>query len=218
MRPSQATSISISPFLIAATLLLTALILMGRPVYGQSLYADKSPSLYADPKANQPGDMITIVLAERTAAQRESEYDNSASSTFGGSASADGGSSVSGQFALDASFSNATNSRNETVQSDLLQGTVTATVVEVDATGNLRIEGERKLNVNGVTHLMRVSGRVRPFDIRNNNTILSYQIADAFIEYRRDGKFRRKLIRPGTFVKIGGLAVLAGAILFGASQ
>ena len=115
-------------------------------------------------------------------------------------------------------FNNATNSRNQTVQSDLLQGTVTATVVGVDSTGNLRIEGERKLNVNGVTHLMKVSGRVRPFDIRSNNTILSYQIADAFIEYRRDGKFRKKLIRPGTFVKIGGLAVLVGALIFGASQ
>ncbi len=100
----------------------------------------------------------------------------------------------------------------------MLQGTITATVVGVDSTGNLRIEGERKLNVNGVTHLMRVSGRVRPFDIRNNNTILSYQIADAYIEYRRDGKFRRKLIRPGTFVKVGGLALLVGALIFGASQ
>jgi flagellar L-ring protein precursor FlgH len=204
--------------LIAATLLLSLLILLGRPVYGQSLYAGTVPSLYADPKAHQPGDMITIVLAERTAAQRESEYDNRANSSLGGSASADGGSAVSGQFALDATFSNATNHRNETVQSDLLQGTVTATVVGVDSTGNLQIKGERKLNVNGVTHLMRVSGRVRPFDIRNNNTIFSFQIADAFIEYRRDGKFRKKLIRPGTFAKIGGLAVLVGALLFGASQ
>ena len=100
----------------------------------------------------------------------------------------------------------------------MLQGTVTATVIGIDSTGNLQIAGERKLNVNGVTHLMKVSGRVRPFDIRNNNTILSYQIADAFIEYRRDGKLRKKLLKPGTFVKIGGLAVLAGALIFGASQ
>ncbi len=215
MRPTL--SISISPFLLFATLLLTLLILAGRPVFGQSLYADRAPSLYADPKAHQPGDMITIVLAERTAAQRESEYDNSASSSIGGSATTDGG-SLSGQFALDASFNNATSHRNQTVQSDLLQGTVTATVVGVDSTGNLMIKGERKLNVNGVTHLMKVSGRVRPFDIRNNNTILSYQIADAFIEYRRDGKFRKKLIKPGTFAKIGGLAVLVGALIFGASS
>ncbi len=69
----ESTSFSINPFLLAATLLLTLLVLAGRPVYGQSLYADRTQSLYADPKANQRGYMITIVLAERTAAQRESE-------------------------------------------------------------------------------------------------------------------------------------------------
>ena len=190
--------------------------LLGRPVYGQSMYADRAPSMYADPKAHHPGDMITIVLAERTAAQRESEYDNKSNSGMGGSASAAGG-NLSKSFSLDASFGRETTHRNETVQSDLLQGTITAIVVDVDSTGNLLIKGERKLNVNGVTHLMRVSGMVRPFDIRNNNTILSYQIANAFIEYRRDG-MGRKLIKPGTFAKIGGLAVLVGAIVFGASQ
>ncbi|MFQ5572112.1 MAG: flagellar basal body L-ring protein FlgH, partial [Rhodothermales bacterium] len=165
------------------------------------------------PKARKPGDMITIVLAERTAAQRESEYDNRSKSKMGGGSEISGGEKLSGKFALDAAFSRETSNRNETVQSDLLQGTVTATVVGVDSTGNLIIHGERKLNVNGVTHLMRVSGTVRPFDIRHNNTILSYQVANAFIEYRRDG-FARKFIRPGTFVKIGGIAVLAAAVLF----
>ena len=210
-------TLPLNPFLIVATLLLSMLILLGRPVYGQSLYSDNAPSLYADPKAHQPGDMITIVLAERTAAQRESEYDNRSASGLGGSGSISGAESLSGTFALDASFNQSNSHRNETVQSDLLQGTVTATVVGVDSTGNLIIQGERKLNVNGVTHLMRVSGMVRPFDIRNNNTILSYQIANAFIEYRQDG-FARKILKPGTFAKIGGLAVLVGALVFGASQ
>ena len=213
---TRPTTLPINPFLIVATLLLSLLILLGRPVHGQSLYSDK-PSLYADPKANQPGDMITIVLAERTAAQRESEYDNRSKSGLGGSGSISGKENLSGTFALDASFNSSTNHRNETVQSDLLQGTVTALVVGVDSTGNLLIQGERKLNVNGVTHLMRVSGLVRPFDIRNNNTILSYQIANAFIEYRQDG-FTKKFLKPGTFAKIGGVALLVGAVVFGASQ
>lgn len=214
---TRPTTLPINPFLIVATLLLSLLVLLGRPVHGQSLYSDNAKSLYSDPKANQPGDMITIVLAERTAAQRESEYDNNSKSGIGGAGSIAGKENLSGTFALDASFNQSTSHRNETVQSDLLQGTITATVVGVDSTGNLRIEGERKLNVNGVTHLMRVSGMVRPFDIRNNNTILSYQIANAFIEYRQDG-FTRKFFKPGTFAKVGGLAVLVGALVFGASQ
>ena len=211
------TTLPISPFLIVVTLLLSLLILLGRPVYGQTLYSDRAPSLYSDPKAHQPGDMITIVLAERTAAQRKSEYNNRSQSGLGGSGSIAGKGNLSGTFALNTSFNNSTTHRNETVQSDLLQGTITAIVVGVDSTGNLLIKGERRLNVNGVTHLMRVSGMVRPFDIRNNNTILSYQIANAFIEYRQDGLVH-KFLRPGTFAKIGGLAVLVGALVFGASQ
>ncbi len=214
---TRPTTLPISPFLIVTTLLLSLLILLGRPVYGQTLYSDRMPSLYSDPKAHQPGDMITIVLAERTAAQRESGYDNRSQSGLGGSGSIAGKDNLSGTFDLSASFNNSTTNRNETVQSDLLQGTITATVVGVDSTGNLLIKGERRLNVNGVTHLMRVSGMVRPFDIRNNNTILSYQIANAFIEYRQDGLVH-KFLRPGTFAKIGGLAVLVGALVFGASQ
>ncbi len=214
---TRPTTLPISPFLIVTTLLLSLLILLGRPVYGQTLYSDRMPSLYSDPKAHQPGDMITIVLAERTAAQRESGYDNRSQSGIGGSGSIAGKDNLSGTFDLSASFNNSTTHRNETVQSDLLQGTITATVVGVDSTGNLLIKGERKLNVNGVTHLMRVSGMVRPFDIRNNNTILSYQIANALIEYRQDGLVH-KFLRPGTFAKIGGLAVLVGAQVFGASQ
>ena len=191
-------------------LLLIGLVLgvAARPAQGQSLYAD--------PIARSAGDLITIVLAERTDAQRASGFQNSSDAALGGASSADGGNALSGRFALDASFSKSAKNRNQTVQSDLLQGTITARVVGVDSTGNLLVSGERKLNVNGVTHLMRVSGHVRPFDVRHNNTVLSYQVADALIEYRRAG-MGRKFIKPGTFAKLGAVAVLAGALLF-ASQ
>lgn len=172
-------------------------------------------SLYADPRAARPGDMVTIVLAERTNAQRESAYDNASRASLGGGGTVQQGSDLSGRFALDASFNKEARSRNETVQRDVLQGTVTATVVGVDSTGNLQIQGERRLNVNGVTHLMRVSGTVRPFDIRANNTIFSYQVADAFIEYRRAG-LGRKFLKPGFFAKAGAVAVLVGALILGA--
>jgi flagellar L-ring protein precursor FlgH len=101
------------------------------------------------------------------------------------------------------------------VQSDLLQGTLTVSVAEVDDAGNLVIEGERRLNVNGVTHFMRVTGTVRPFDIRTDNTLFSYQIANADIEYRRDGLIQR-YAGPGFFAKAGAVVVLGAAIFFGA--
>ena len=171
-------------------------------------------SLYADARARQPGDVLTVLLSESTSAQRESSSQNQSNSSLGGSGTADGP-SIAGTFGLDAEFSNASESANETVQSDLLQGTLTVSVAEVDDAGNLVIEGERRLNVNGVTHFMRVTGTVRPFDIRTDNTLFSYQIANADIEYRRDGLIQR-YAGPGFFAKAGAVVVLGAAIFFGA--
>jgi flagellar L-ring protein precursor FlgH len=174
----------------------------------------EAQSLYADARARQPGDVLTVLLSESTSAQRESASQNSSNSSLGGSAGTNSP-SIAGTFGLDAEFSNASESANETVQSDLLQGTLTVSVTEVDDAGNLVIEGERRLNVNGVTHFMRVTGTVRPFDIRTDNTLFSYQIANADIEYRRDGLIQR-YAGPGFFAKVGAVAVLGAAIFFGA--
>ncbi len=171
-------------------------------------------SLFSDPKAHQAGDVLTIILAERTAAQRESAWQNNSRAALGagGTASADG---LSGQFAADARFSKEARAKNESSQSDLLQGTITAVVVGVEPTGNLQVKGERKISVNGEAHLLTVSGIVRPFDIMYDNTVLSHQIANAEIEYRRSG-FAKRLFKPGAFVKIGAIAALGAALILAA--
>lgn len=187
-------------------LLLSALLLLAVP-------AARAQSLYADPKARQAGDVLTVVLAEQTAAQRESGYDASSSAGLGGSASVEGP-SLSSRFGTDAQFSKNASSSNQTVQSDLLEGRLTARVTETDEAGNLIVEGERRLNVNGVTHVMYVSGLVRPLDVRYDNTVLSYQIANAEVEYRKAGLGRR-FLSPGFFAKAGGVVLLGAAIVFG---
>lgn len=168
-------------------------------------------SLYADPRASDEGDVITIVLAERTSAARQSDWDNRSGSGLGGSANVSNG--VTGNFALDASFNKEALSRNQSSQRDLLTGTFTARVIEKDAHGNLLIAGERKLHVNGETHLLRISGLVRPLDVRYDNSILSYQIANANIEYRHAGMHRR-LVRPGFLARVGAGIVLGAAIIY----
>lgn len=173
-------------------------------------------SLYADPKAQGEGDLLTIVLAEQTSASRESAYNNASSSALGGSGSVSSP-SLSGTFGANASFNMEGSDRNRSSQRELLTGTVTARVVEVDPAGNLVIAGERKLQVNGVTHLMKITGVVRPLDVRYDNTVLSFQIANANIEYRHDG-LRHRFLRPGFLALVGSAAVLVGAILLGGSN
>ncbi|MEX0599891.1 MAG: flagellar basal body L-ring protein FlgH [Rhodothermales bacterium] len=180
---------------------------------GAVIPAQAQRSMYADPKAANAGDLLTVVLVERTSAQRQSAWSNAANSALGGSGDVGGG-TISGIFSADASFNKAAQSNNRSSQEDLLNGTVTTRVVQVDEGGNLFIEGERKLNVNGETHLLRISGIVRPIDVRSNNTILSPDIANAEIEYRRSG-IHRRFFRPGMLARIGALGLLAAAVALG---
>jgi len=170
-------------------------------------------SLFADPIASRVGDPITVVLAERTAASSRSQFEDRSQAALNGGANASGG-DVGGTFGLDANVSQAAAAENQAVQSDLLSGTITAVVVGVDEGGNLQIEGERTLHVNGATHLMKVSGTVRPLDVTYNNTILSYQIANADVEYRQKG-LRPKFLRPGTLLKAAAAALLGAALFLG---
>jgi len=186
-------------------LVLAAVLLLPATTHAQSLYADA--------RARQAGDVITILLSESTSAQRESSYQDRSNSQTGGSAGVNSP-SVTGTFGLDAQFNQEAENSNETIQSDLLQGTLTVQVTDVNDAGNLVVEGERRLNVNGVTHFMRVTGTVRPFDIQSDNTLFSYQIANANIEYRQTGLVRR-YTSPGFLTRVGAVAVLGAAIFFG---
>jgi len=187
---------------------LNALVMLSRPVLAQQ-------SLFSDIKAYRVGDAITITLAERTAAQRESGWERMTNSRTSGSGSVAGG-TLGGSFGLDATFDNQARNQNEAVQRDLLQGTMTALVVGIDSlSGNLILEGERHLNVNGDTHVMKVQGTVRPYDVRGNNSVMSYQLANANIEYRRAGGIKRAFIGPGTLATVAGILLVGAAVLTG---
>ncbi|HET6569081.1 MAG TPA: flagellar basal body L-ring protein FlgH [Rhodothermales bacterium] len=171
-------------------------------------------SMYADPTARRTGDVITIVLAERTAAQRQSSWQNTSDASLGAGASVSGG-PLSGAFASDAQFKTDASNNNQSVQSDLLHGTISARVDSVDQTGNLIIRGERRIMVNGETHLMTISGVVRPYDVSYNNTVLSTRIADASITYRREGaRLIPHFRKPAVLARVGAAIVLVAALFF----
>lgn len=170
-------------------------------------------SMFADYRAAATGDIITVVLAERTSASRASGWKNQAGSRVGGDANLSNGSGLDGTFGLDAQFKKDASSKNESVQSDLLRGTMTVIVDSTDAAGNLLISGERMLSVNGETHSMSLSGVVRRSDVTPTNSILSYQIARANIEYERTGGMKRSLFKPGKIARFGVFAVLVAGFL-----
>ncbi|GAB5537410.1 MAG: hypothetical protein Rubg2KO_36590 [Rubricoccaceae bacterium] len=196
------------------------LVALASPSFAQatadSTAAEPTPrravSLYADVRAYQAGDLLTVILEERTSARRRSESSADESRSVSGG----GQSTLGGFFGLDAEVGGERDSDNRTVQSDLLTGMITARVVDVDRAGNLQVEGERRLDVDGAVHTMRVTGLVRPADVTTSNTILSYQIANADVAYRQEGQ-GNKFMRGRFLTLVGTVAVLIGAAFLAGS-
>ncbi len=67
------------------------------------------------------------------------------------------------------------------------KGTITVTVDQLLANGNLHVIGEKQIAINQGTEFIRFSGVVNPRTISGTNTVNSTQVADARIEYIGDG-------------------------------
>lgn len=161
-------------------------------------------SLYADIKAANVGDTVTIIVDESTQATRAASTQTSRSS----------GVSLNGGFANRSSTSNTAtsmeggftggsehNGTGVTRSSGTLTTTVTAVVTEIQPNGLLKVEGSRLLQINEERATLTVTGLLRPVDISRTNTVLSTQLANADISYTGDGLINNQQ-KPNLFVRI----------------
>lgn len=163
-----------------------------RPIVrnGSLFTQSHSNSLYSDNKARHEGDIITVVLREKTQASKnaktESKKDSNVAidplSIGGRNASIGGnvlqlGSSSSQDFKGDAKAN----------QSNSLVGDISVNVLQVMSNGNLVIRGEKWLTLNTGKEYIRLTGVIRPQDVDVNNTVESTKIANARIEYSGTG-------------------------------
>ncbi|MGQ0697897.1 MAG: flagellar basal body L-ring protein FlgH [Panacagrimonas sp.] len=158
-----------------------------RPTPGAIYNASTGFALFEDPKARVAGDLLTVLLVEKTQAQKKAATSTSKDSSaeignptlFGRPLTAGGG--PVGAFGIDGSRS--FDGKGDSSQSNQLNGSVTVTVIERLPNGNLLVSGEKNLELNQGSERVRLSGVVRPVDVRPDNTITSDRIADARIEY-----------------------------------
>jgi flagellar L-ring protein precursor FlgH len=174
-------------------------------------------SLFSDVKANQVGDIITIVLTENISGSSVS--DNRSSSNANGSASG----SVSGNFipfeptfGSDAQVNYGADERNQSNQRQLLEGYMSVQIVEVTPLGDLIVEGTRSTQINGETHEMSLSGTVRQNDVDSRNRVLSYRVANANISYQQKAGLHSIPKKHGRTRRIvlGGVGLALGAAIF----
>ncbi|KAA3617594.1 MAG: hypothetical protein D8M58_01455 [Calditrichaeota bacterium] len=172
-------------------------------------------SLYSDLKAHEVGDILSVVIVESANASRESSSNSNSNSDMKMDASANGNiASFLPIFGGGSSLSSSYDGGDGTEQKEKLTGRITVRITEKTTGGMYKIQGERTLNVNGEENLMELQGFVRPRDISTNNSVFSYNVADAQITYKKGGI--TNIVNDGffsnMFVKIIGLAMVASSL------
>ena len=143
--------------------------------------------LFGDRKAYRVGDIITIILREKTLSQKSASNVTSRKANNNVvTALMTGDPSLSA--AMGASSIDNTGS-GEVSQSNTLGGDISATVVRALTNGNLIIRGEKMIALNDGNEYIQISGMIRSEDVQPDNTVLSKRIANAEISYSGDGDY-----------------------------
>lgn len=188
--------------------LLPVLVLLttGVGLYGQEV----PPSLFSDRKARVVGDMVTILVMETANAKRESQSQRNNDNTVTASGNVEGNLlQFLPVWGLKSRLKSESQMREGTSQKDQLTGRIAAVITDITENGQFRLSGSKVININGERNLMTVKGIIRPRDIRSDNTVFSYNIANAKIYYSQAGL-------PGKLIKRGSLPRLANVIMGGA--
>ena len=151
-----------------------------------SLWNDRARNPLADRTARKVGDVLTVLVAESSAASSTAATKGSKSSTT----NIEPGVGIVLR-AIIPGLSTKTEfdsqGQGSTTRSGLLSARLTVLVKQVLPNGNLVIEGTRLVHINKENQMLILTGIVRPDDIRADNTILSEFIAQADIRYEGSG-------------------------------
>jgi len=155
--------------------------------------------LFADTKAKQVGDIVTVQLEEdfqstnsaTTGISKDSQIDLGVTNVLGlpndyGMRNFLG---LGNAFdpSVQATSSRSTDGSGTTTREGTMTGTLAAVIREELPNGVFRIEGRRTITVNNEDQMMVLTGLIRRVDIGFSNTISSNDIADANIVYTGKG-------------------------------
>jgi len=169
-----------------------------------SLYSVQGTSLFADKKDLQIGDIIQVVITEAltntTNNKREITSDKSITSS-GGLLSPSTGNELADRAKSAVSRINRYAGINYNVEGsssftgagkssidENFQTALSVIIQETYQNGNYYIKGSKQLLIDGQMQEIIISGVIRPYDITPENSVLSTQIANLKILYKKDGE------------------------------
>ena len=147
-------------------------------------------------RATAVGDILTIVLVERTQAEKSATGATDRSGNIGLTLPTTGALALFPPSASSMGGASSFNGKGATTQSNALQGEISVAIVAVYPNGTMLIRGQKTLRLNRGDEFISISGLVRAADIRYNNSVLSSRVADAKISYTGKGDLARAS-RPG---------------------
>ncbi len=146
--------------------------------------------LFEDRRARNPGDTLTINIIENTSADKKSNTTTNRSSDNNFAVPSIAG--LPGKSFLGAGLAATSDMKfsgdGETASNNVFTGTITVTVIDVFANGNLLVSGEKQVGINHASEFIRFSGVINPANITAANSVNSVQVADARVEYRGSGQ------------------------------
>ncbi|MBM3879967.1 MAG: flagellar basal body L-ring protein FlgH [Verrucomicrobia bacterium] len=160
-----------------------------------SLWADDTRAVVADRRAARVGDLLTIVVQQSSTTTKDqstktakSSGVDAALSSFLYSPAASGLLTKGGQlpavkFNSKSDFSGGGSINN----SERIVDRISVRIIDTQPNGNLIVEGTRQTSFAGEIQDVILRGVVRPEDISANNTIFSYNVADATIKFVSKG-------------------------------
>ncbi|NRA83076.1 MAG: flagellar basal body L-ring protein FlgH [Gammaproteobacteria bacterium] len=158
-----------------------------------SLFNDRNlNSLYADVKARNVGDIIEVMLSERTQAKKKAASGSKKDNSFTLSPLTAMGKNVTingNTIDLGLNQTSSFTGEADADQSNSLTGSISVNVIQVLTNGNLFVRGEKWITINNGDEFIRLTGMIRPQDISADNQIKSIKVANARIQYSGTGSF-----------------------------
>jgi len=131
------------------------------------------------------GDVVTVFVEEQTAARERvaqvGTAQRSQRSTLQAVVDAE---DALGRSAIESGVNSDSRDIGEAGREGGLYGTISVMVTEILPNGTARIEGTKKVTVDGREQEITLSGLIRPEDLSARNIILSSRIAGAQISYK----------------------------------
>jgi flagellar L-ring protein FlgH len=168
------------------------------PIFADDLYkADNWPALAADRKASQIGDILTLLVVENNQASNSVTKGSRKSSSVNIGVDTSLNLEESASAAIGGSYEG----QGSNGRTDRMVARLSVTVMEVYPNGDMRVSGLQRLKINGESTTISINGRVRPDDVTADNSVQSWRLADAVIDY--DGKgFATRSAKPGILTKV----------------